>query len=160
MNTTKDHHPLDSAPSPASRGRFEILSKISEPDGCDLGMLVRLLDPDAKFDIAAVQSAIDGGTAVIIVQRLNGHIAASATIARFATPTGTHHRIEDVIVDTKLRGRGTGRQMMEYALEHLRLSGARSVELTSRPSRVAANALYRSLDFRPRQTNVYEYRFT
>ena len=48
---------------------------------------------------------------------------------------------------------------MEYALEHLRETGASSVELTSRPSRIAANALYRSLGFKPRRTNVYEYRF-
>jgi ribosomal protein S18 acetylase RimI-like enzyme len=159
MSTAKDIHPLSGAPAPASRGDFEILSKISEADGCDLDILVRLLDPDARFDIAAVQSAIDDGTATVIIQRLNGHIVASAAIARFTTPTGTHHRIEDVIVDTKLRGQGTGRRLMEYMLEHLRQSGARSVELTSRPSRVAANALYRSLDFKPRETNVYEYRF-
>ena len=35
--------------------------------------------------------------------------------------------------------------------------GARSVDLTSRPSREAANRLYRRLGFEPRETNVYRY---
>ena len=33
-------------------------------------------------------------------------IAASATVVRFSTPTGTHCRIEDVVVDERLRGNG------------------------------------------------------
>ena len=142
-----------------SGGRFEILTDLTEADASDLGALVELLDPSAGLDAAAVRSAIQTGTAVVIVRRRRGRIVASATIARFSSPTGTHHRIEDVIVDPQLRGRGTGRRLMEYALEHLRKTGASSVELTSRPSRIAANALYRSLGFKPRRTNVYEYRF-
>ena len=142
-----------------SGGRFEILTGLTEADASDLGALVELLDPSAGLDATAVRSAIQTGTAVVIVRRRRGRIVASATIARFSSPTGTHHRIEDVIVDPQLRGRGTGRRLMEYALEHLRETGASSVELTSRPSRIAANALYRSLGFKPRRTNVYEYRF-
>jgi ribosomal protein S18 acetylase RimI-like enzyme len=33
--------------------------------------------------------------------------------------------------------------------------GAKSVDLTSRPSREAANRLYQRLGFEPRTTNVY-----
>lgn len=138
---------------------FEILSSLTDAEASDMGALAGLLDPSARFDIAAVRSAIQTGTAIIIVKRHRGRIVASATIARFSTPTGTHHRIEDVIVDAKLRGKGIGRRLMEYALEHLRQSGAESVELTSRPSRIAANALYRSLGFKTRKTNVYRLRF-
>jgi ribosomal protein S18 acetylase RimI-like enzyme len=48
---------------------------------------------------------------------------------------------------------------MLFVLDTLRSLGAGSVELTSRPSRVAANGLYRSLGFARRETNVYEFRF-
>ena len=34
---------------------------------------------------------------------------------------------------------------------------ARTVDLTSRPSREAANRLYQRLGFRPRQTNIYRF---
>jgi ribosomal protein S18 acetylase RimI-like enzyme len=36
-------------------------------------------------------------------------------------------------------------------------AGAKTVELTSRPSREAANRLYRRLGFEIRETNVYRY---
>jgi ribosomal protein S18 acetylase RimI-like enzyme len=36
-------------------------------------------------------------------------------------------------------------------------AGARTVELTSRPSRAAANRLYQRMGFITRQTNLYRY---
>ena len=138
---------------------FQPLAGISESDGRDLAALTALLDPQTVFDADAVRSAILCGNAEVFVKRSRGRIVAAATIARFSTPTGTHHRIEDVIVHPDLRGKGIGRKMMLHLLDHLRSRQAKSVELTSRPSRVAANALYRSLGFRQRTTNVYEFRF-
>ncbi|MGH9297111.1 MAG: GNAT family N-acetyltransferase, partial [Acidimicrobiales bacterium] len=35
--------------------------------------------------------------------------------------------------------------------------GSRNVDLTSRPSREAANKLYLKLGFEPRETNVYRW---
>jgi ribosomal protein S18 acetylase RimI-like enzyme len=63
------------------------------------------------------------------------------------------------VVHPKLRGKGIGRKLMLYTLSKLRSLEAASVELTSRPARIAANELYRSLGFSRRKTNVYEYRF-
>ena len=106
-----------------------------------------------------MNSAIRHGTALIFVKRQRKRIVAAATIARFSTPTGTHYRIEDVIVHPDQRGKGLGRKLMQHLLDHLRTLRAGSVELTSRPARVAANALYRALGFTPRETNVYTFRF-
>jgi len=65
-------------------------------------------------------------------------------------------RIEDVIVDQRARGQGAGTQMTREAVKLARQAGARTVELTSRPSREAAT-LYRREGFVARETSVYRY---
>jgi ribosomal protein S18 acetylase RimI-like enzyme len=56
-----------------------------------------------------------------------------------------------------MRGRGLGEELSRAALEMARAAGARTVDLTSRPGREAANRLYRRIGFKPRDTNVYRY---
>ena len=73
----------------------------------------------------------------------------------FPIPTGTRAWIEDVVVDEAARGSGMGAALNQAALDHARLRGAKTVDLTSRPSREAANRLYQRLGFEPRETNVY-----
>jgi ribosomal protein S18 acetylase RimI-like enzyme len=65
--------------------------------------------------------------------------------------------IEDVVVDGAARGRGVGEALNEEAIRRAAAAGARSVDLTSRPSREAANRLYRRLGFEVRDTNVYRH---
>jgi ribosomal protein S18 acetylase RimI-like enzyme len=66
-----------------------------------------------------------------------------------------HAWIEDVVVDETLRGRGTGAALTQAGIALARERGAGAVNLTSRPSREAANRLYQRLGFQQRQTNVY-----
>mgnify|MGYP001051210339 CR=1 FL=1 len=87
----------------------------------------------------------------------SGTILGSATLATFISPTGNHGWIEDVIVDRGARRRGIGRALTEACIEKARQIGLREVNLTSRPSRKAANQLYREMGFIQRQTNVYRY---
>ena len=86
-----------------------------------------------------------------------GRIVGTLTLAMFRTPTGTRAWIEDVIVAEETRGRGCGEQLTVAALDAARAAGARTVELTSRPSREAANRLYQRLGFVLRETNLYRY---
>jgi ribosomal protein S18 acetylase RimI-like enzyme len=89
--------------------------------------------------------------------RHDGRIVGTLTLVVFRIPTGVRAWIEDVVVDESMRGRGVGealnREAMRLAIER----GARTVELTSRPSREAANRLYQRLGFRLRETNLYRY---
>ncbi|MCS5685302.1 MAG: GNAT family N-acetyltransferase, partial [Acidimicrobiales bacterium] len=73
----------------------------------------------------------------------------------FRIPTGLRAWIEDVVVDEAARGRGIGDALNRAAIERARAAGARTVDLTSRPSREAANRLYRRLGFVERGTNMY-----
>jgi ribosomal protein S18 acetylase RimI-like enzyme len=79
------------------------------------------------------------------------------TLVLVRLPTGVAAHIEDVVVDEAARGHGAGRALVEHALGLARAASAGHVDLTSRPSRTAANALYRSLGFEERATNTYRY---
>jgi ribosomal protein S18 acetylase RimI-like enzyme len=86
-----------------------------------------------------------------------GEIVGSLTLALFRIPTGLRAWIEDVVVDEAARGRGVGEALNRFALDRARAAGATTVDLTSRPSREAANRLYQRLGFVARDTNVYRY---
>ena len=73
----------------------------------------------------------------------------------FSIPTGTKAWVEDVVVAQVARGKGVGMALMNHALAVAKNAGAKSVDLTSRPSREAANKLYQKLGFTARETNVY-----
>lgn len=86
-----------------------------------------------------------------------GTILGMLSLATFAIPTGVRAWVEDVVVDAGTRGMGAGQQLVEAAVAHAQKIGARTVDLTSRPSREAANRLYRRCGFELRETNVYRY---
>lgn len=82
-------------------------------------------------------------------------ILGMLSLAIFEIPTGVRAWIEDVVVDEAARGQSAGLKLVEAALEQAKKVGARTVDLTSRPSREAANRLYRRAGFEQRETNVY-----
>ena len=69
----------------------------------------------------------------------------------------TGKRVEDVIVDQSCRGKGLGEALTRAAIDCAGEMGAKTVDLTSRPSREAANRLYQRVGFHLRQTNTYRY---
>jgi ribosomal protein S18 acetylase RimI-like enzyme len=100
---------------------------------------------------------IESSVSDVLVARVDGEILGALTLVVFRIPTGLRAWIEDVVVDDRARGKGVGEQLNRFALERARAKGAKTVELTSRPSREAANRLYRRIGFVPRETNVYRY---
>ncbi len=86
-----------------------------------------------------------------------GVIVGMATLVTFRIPTGMRAWIEDVVVDEAHGGRGIGGVLTRAMLDRARELGCRTVDLTSRPSREAANHLYRREGFLPRDTNVYRF---
>jgi ribosomal protein S18 acetylase RimI-like enzyme len=94
----------------------------------------------------------------LLVAREDGRVLGMLTLLLDRLVTGVRGRIEDVVVDEIARGRGVGEALTRAALELAASAGAESVELTSSPSRAAANRLYPRLGFEPRETNVYIWR--
>jgi ribosomal protein S18 acetylase RimI-like enzyme len=87
----------------------------------------------------------------------DGRIIGSMTLVVFRIPTGVRAWIEDVVVDEAARGTGAGEALNRAAIDLAYTLGARTIDLTSRPSRVAANRLYRKLGFEERETNIYRH---
>jgi len=109
---------------------------------------------------AEVAAMVRSDASVVLVARVGGDVGpvvGSLTLALFRIPTGVRAWIEDVVVDEAARGRGVGEALTLHALDRARAAGARTVDLTSRPSREAANRLYRRLGFTERDTNVYRF---
>ena len=87
----------------------------------------------------------------------DGTIVGVSTLAVFRIPTALRAWIEDVIVDSSVNGQGIGTALTQAMLDRARKLGCKTVDLTSRPSREAANHVYRKLGFELRDTNVYRY---
>ena len=97
------------------------------------------------------------GTRLLLAVDEGGHVAGSLTVVIFRIPTGVRAWVEDVVVDEGARRQGVATALLKDALRLATEAGARTVDLTSRPSREAANLLYAKLGFEQRDTNVYRY---
>ncbi len=111
------------------------------------GELAEIVASDTTVLLVAVDPELTGEAA----------IRGSLTLVVFRIPTGIRAWIEDVVVDASARGGGVGAALNRRALEIADDRGARTVDLTSRPSREAANRLYARLGFVARETNVYRH---
>ena len=105
-----------------------------------------------------IQAMIDSdANHVLVAEDVDGTVLGSMTLIVFRIPTGIRAWIEDVVVDGDARGRGVGEVLNRHAIELAYALGSKTIDLTSRPSREAANRLYRKLGFEERTTNVYRH---
>lgn len=95
-------------------------------------------------------------TQVYVLHDELGMVCGMATLCFALSPTGKKAWVEDVVVDSQCRGRGYAKALLCRLEEAARSEGAKCLMLTSRPSRVEANKLYRKLGFELRKTNVYK----
>ena len=104
-----------------------------------------------------LESIVASDSSHVLVAKVDGVIVGSLTLVIFHIPTGIRAWIEDVVVDADARGKGVGEALNTFALAEAKRQGVTTVDLTSRPSREAANRLYQRLGFKARETNVYRY---
>ena len=97
------------------------------------------------------------GSTLFVARSDDGVIVGTLTLVVFRIPTGLRAWIEDVIADPDAAGLGIGEALSRAALDKARELGCRTVDLTSRPSREAANHIYKKIGFEPRETNVYRF---
>ena len=113
--------------------------------------------PPTETELAAICES-EASVLLLAVDRDAGdQVLGSLTLAWFRIPTGVRAWIEDVVVDGAARGHGVGELLNRAALDRARELGAKTVELTSRPSREAANRLYQRIGFVARETNIYRF---
>jgi len=110
-----------------------------------------------ETELAAICESEASVLLIAVDREADDRILGSLTLAWFRIPTGVRAWIEDVVVDETARGHGVGELLNRAALDLARELGAKTVDLTSRPSREAANRLYQRIGFVARDTNVYRY---
>ena len=137
------------------------LEEVTEFDE-GIGVAMRQLLPQLSQSAAPptddfARSIVESDSSKLLVARENGQILGMLTLVIFPIPSGVRAWIEDVVVDTAGRGKGIGEKLNRFAIDIAKAAGARTVDLTSRPSREAANELYKKIGFLPRKTNIYRY---
>jgi len=120
--------------------------------------LLPQLSTSAEMPTAeSLTTIIEAQASHLFVAREGGLTLGMLTLVVFPIPSGVRAWIEDVVVDESGRGKGVGEALSRHAIEVADRQGAKTIELTSRPNRVAANRLYQRLGFVRRETNVYRY---
>ena len=137
------------------------VTEILEADEAILSSINRLLPQLSKsskpINLNQLKQLTGSECTQLFLARDAEGILGMLSLVVFSIPTGNKAWVEDVVVDEDARGKGVGKLLMNYAMETAETLGAKSVDLTSRPSREAANKLYQAIGFQERETNVYRF---
>lgn len=123
-------------------------------------LIEQLTGRESTFGEDDLRNVLQDSASRLFVMRHKESIVGMLSLGIYTCPTSRKVWVEDVVIDRELRGKGLGQRLVEFAINYVKenLSPC-SLMLTSRPSRVAANELYRKKGFEPRQTNVYKMSF-
>jgi ribosomal protein S18 acetylase RimI-like enzyme len=140
--------------------QVEVLDKVTgevvDAFGRLLPQLSRSAPPLGQADLEAI---VGCPANTVLLARSAGTITGTLTLVMFPLPSGLRAWIEDVVVDESGRGQGVGEKLTREALRIAAEAGARTVDLTSRPSREAAGRLYERIGFEIRESRLYRYSF-
>ena len=134
----------------------EELSTITPSNLADLAGLIRELSETSTCDERSLADALDDKNVHVLVIRDGGHIVATGTLCIKHTLEFTIADIESVVVSSRCRGKGYGKELMTALVDAARELKAYHIQLTSNPKRVAANRLYQDLGFVRYETNCYK----
>jgi ribosomal protein S18 acetylase RimI-like enzyme len=95
------------------------------------------------------------GQTVLVARDDDGAIVGTLTLVMYRVSSGLKARIEDVIVDSSVRGQGVGEALVREGMARATDANVLMLELTSMPYRESANRLYKRLGFVRKPTNVY-----
>lgn len=129
----------------------EITNEVMEAFSRLMPQLDAKLSAPKKADLEAVINV----TNTYLFVAYNPSIVGTLTLAVVQTPSGTKAWIEDVVVDISARGQHVGEALLNHAVDFAKSLDVSSVNLTSNPTRAAANKLYQKIGFELRDTNVY-----
>ena len=135
--------------------------EVTESNESTLKLVNRLLPQLSKsaqpLTSGKLEEIVQSTHVHLFIAQEGAEVLGMLSLVVFPIPTGIRAWVEDVVVDELARGKGVGRALSEYAVQVANEKGALTVDLTSRPSRVAANQLYQKVGFQLRETNVYRF---
>ncbi len=148
-----------SMPGPA--GFYVSEATAADPDllRSILPLLPQLSSSPPALSLKELEQIVSSpATRLLVAKDAEGRVHGMLTLVLFLVPTGMRAWIEDVVVDEGIRRGGVATALVQSAVAVAEAAGVRTVDLTSRPSREAANRLYQRLGFELRETNVYRRR--
>lgn len=120
-------------------------------------LLGQLTTKEMEFDLEALERIVQSPSSELFILR-GEEVVGMLTIGIYSSPTGRKVWVEDVVVDSRWRGQGLGRELINEAIKYCQRELAPcTLMLTSNPARIEANELYRTSGFEPKHTNVYKY---
>ncbi len=135
---------------------IEELLTYSPQDLADLDALMHELSASSFCNEELLKNALEDPNVHVYVIRDGGHIVATGTLCIKHTLEFAIADIESVVVSSRCRGKGYGRELMTAMVEAAKGLGVHHIQLTSNPARVAANRLYQELGFARYETNCYK----
>jgi ribosomal protein S18 acetylase RimI-like enzyme len=139
----------------------EVLSEVTDEVVEAFERLLPQLSSTAKrLDGAALSAIVASAASTVLVAKVDKKVVGTLTLVTFAIPTGVRSWIEDVVVDEASRGKQIASRLIDAAVKIAKQAGARTVDLSSRPSRESAGRLYERLGFEQRETRMYRYKLT
>ena len=125
----------------------------------DLNTLLKQLVHDPKtykpITFATLKKIASDKKTVVVLIFDGTKVIGTGTLIIATKFRGNYAYIEDMMVDESYRGQGLGRQLGDALVAAAKKHNVTTIELSTRPSRVAANALYQKMGFEPKDTNVY-----
>jgi ribosomal protein S18 acetylase RimI-like enzyme len=138
--------------------QVEVLREVTDEALGAFGRLLPQLSRSAPLlDRGALAAIVACPANTVLISRSAGLVNGTLTLVMFPIPTGLRAWIEDVVVDESARGQGAGVALTVAALRLAKQAGARTVDLTSRPSREAAGRLYERVGFTERGSRLYRF---
>ena len=138
--------------------KIEEIVKVDDELLAAMNRLVpQLSNSNSPPDRSALEGIVASDSSILLAAFIDREIVGSLTLVVFSITTGKRAWIEDVVVDEKCRNKGIGEALNQDAIKIARQLGAKTVDLTSRPSRESANRLYKRLGFLQRDTNIYRF---
>ncbi len=134
----------------------EELISCTPHDLAELDALMHELSATSFCDDVLLKNALNDANVHVFVVRDDGHIVATGTLCIKHTLEFTIADIESVVVSSKCRGKGYGKELMTAMIAAAKSFNVHHIQLTSNPARVAANRLYQDLGFQLYETNCYK----
>ena len=131
--------------------QFRALKK--EDEFAVIELFKQLTNKEVLFNIGDIIS--DEYCNCVVIED-SGKIIGFGSLVIYQTPLKSSiATIEDVVVDKSYRGQGLGKKLMQELIKLGQDKKVKMINLTSKPSRVAARKLYESLGFKLLETGVF-----
>jgi ribosomal protein S18 acetylase RimI-like enzyme len=117
-------------------------------------LLPQLTEARTPPGLAQLEETVASQT-LLVARGDDGEIIGMLTLVLYRVSSGLKGRIEDVIVDQSVRGRGIGEALTREGMRRAAEAGVLMLELNSMPYRQSANRLYKRLGFVRKPTNVF-----